>query len=55
MKTYKVHYSFYFSDSVEVEAKSEEDAIKIVNGMLEREEIGNVLEMDLGDQKVWVD
>ena len=25
------------------------------NGMLEREEIGNVLEMDLGDSNVWVD
>lgn len=54
-KTYEVHYSFYFSDSVEVEAENEEDAKNIVNRMLEREEIGNVLEMDLGEQKVWVD
>lgn len=54
-KTFNVHYSFYFSDSIEVEAENEEEAKKIVNGMLEREEIGNVLEMDLGEQNVWVD
>ena len=54
-KTFNVHYSCYFSDSIEVEAENEEEAKKIVNGMLEREEIGNVLEMDLGEQNVWVD
>ena len=54
-QTFNVHYSFYFSDSIEVEAENEEEAKKIVNGMLEREEIGNVLEMDLGEQNVWVD
>ena len=54
-KTFNVHYSLYFSDSIEVEAENEEEAKKIVNGMLEREEIGNVLEMDLGDSNVWVE
>ena len=54
-KKFNVHYSFYFSDSIEVEADNEEQAKEIVNGMIEKEEIGNVLEMNLGEQNVWVD
>ena len=54
-QTFNVHYSFYFSDSIEVEAENEEEAKEIVNDMIEREEIGNVLEMDLGDSNVWID
>jgi len=54
-KTYNVHYSFYFSDSIEIEAESEEEAKLKCEEMLAKEEIGNVLEMDLGDQNVWVD
>lgn len=50
-----VHYSFYLSDSVEVEAKDADEAKEIVNGMIEREEIGDLFEMSLGEQKVWVD
>lgn len=50
-----VHYSFYLTDSVEVEAKDADEAKEIVNGMLEREEIGDLLGMSLGEQKVWVD
>ncbi len=54
-KKYRVFYSFYFSDCAEVEASSEREAEEIVKGMIEREEIGNVLEMPLGEEKVWVE
>jgi len=55
LKTFNVHYSFYLSDSIEVKAKDERDAEDIVESMIESGEIGNLNEMDIGDQKVWVD
>jgi hypothetical protein len=54
-KTFRVHYSFYLSDSIEVEAENEAQAEAIVQEMIEHEEIGNLNEMDIGDSKVWVD
>lgn len=54
-KIYKVNYSFYLSEYHEVEAESEKEAIEIVEKMIENAELGNLNEMDIGEQKVWVD
>lgn len=54
-KTYNVHYSFYLSESREVEAESEREAIKIVENMIENGELGNLNEMSIAEQKVWTD
>jgi len=54
-KTFRVNYSFYFSDSIEVEAENEKEACDKVESMIEHEEIGNTSEMNLGDSKVWID
>lgn len=53
---FRVHYSFYLSDSVEVEASSEAEAEAKVEEMIENCELGdNLNEMCVGDSKVWVD
>lgn len=54
-KKIEVHYSFYLSDSIEVEAADEEEAKEKVRGMILNAEIGNLNEMDIGEQKIWVD
>jgi len=54
-KPYTVHYSYYLSDSVEIEATSEEEAKEIASEMLAREVIGRIADMDIGESKVWVD
>ena len=54
-KKYEVHFSFYLSDSVEVEAESEQEAIEKVGEMIAREEIGKLEDMEIGEQKTWID
>jgi hypothetical protein len=54
-KKFKVHYSFYLSDSIEVEAENEQQAESIVDDMICSGELGNLNEMDIGDQKIWID
>ena len=54
-KKFEVHYSFYLSESEEVEAETEEEARDIVEQMLDNGELGNLNEMDVMDRKVWVD
>ena len=54
-KKYEVHFSFYLSDSVEVEAESEQEAIKKVGEMIAREAIGKLEDMEIGEQKTWID
>lgn len=54
-RKFRVFYSFYLSDWVEIEANSEEEAEEICKGMILAGEIGNLNEMDIGDQKVWID
>lgn len=54
-KKFNVHYSFYLSDSIEVEAESEDEAIAKVDKMIECGEIGNLNEMDIGEQNTWID
>lgn len=53
--TYTVHYSFYLSESVDIEAESESQAEEIVKQKIIAGELGNLNEMDIGDQEVWVD
>lgn len=53
-KKFEVHYSFYLSESEEVEAESEEEARDIVERMLDNGELGNLNEMDIGERKVWI-
>ena len=55
MKKFNVHYSFYLSESIEVEANSEEEAESKVEEMIENGEIGNLNEMYIGDSNIWVD
>jgi hypothetical protein len=54
-KKFKVHYSFYLSDSIEVEAENEQQAESIVDDMICSGELGNLNEMDVGDSKIWID
>ena len=54
-KKYEVHFSFYLSDSVEVEAESEQEAIVKVETMIAREEIGKIEDMEIGEAKTWID
>lgn len=54
-KKFRVHYSFYLSDSIDIEAKNEQEAESIVGDMICRGEIGNLNEMEIGDQKIWID
>lgn len=54
-KKFNVHYSFYLSDSIEVEADNEQQAESIVDDMICRCEIGNLNEMDIADSKIWID
>ena len=55
MAKYNVHYSFYLSDRIEVEANSQEEAEAKVEEMIENGEIGNLNEMTVGDSKIWID
>ena len=54
-KKFRVHYSFYLSESIDISAETEEEAERICEEMIECGEIGNLNEMEIGDQKVWVD
>jgi len=55
-KTFNVHYSFYLSDSVEVEAESEKEAELKVAGMITNGEIAEDLnKMEIGDHEIWID
>jgi hypothetical protein len=54
-KKFRVHYSFYLSDSIDIEAKTEQEAESICQEMIESGEIGNLNEMEIGEQKVWID
>ena len=55
MKKFTVHYSFYLSDSIEIDADNEEEARNKVQDMILSGELGNLNEMDIGEQKVWID
>ena len=55
MKKFNVHYSFYLSDSIDIEANTEEEARDKVQNMIIRGELGNLNEMDIGEQNVWID
>ena len=55
MKKFDVHYSFYLSDSIEIEADTEEEARDKVQNMIDCGEIGNLNEMNIGEQNIWVD
>ena len=55
MKKFNVHYSFYLSESIEVEANSADEAEAKVEEMIENGEIGNLNEMYIGDSNIWVD
>ena len=52
---FRVHYSFYLSDAVEIEASSEAEAEAKVEEMIEGGELGNLNEMFVVDSDVWVD
>lgn len=54
MKKFNVHYSFYLSDSIEIDADNEEEARNKVQDMILAGELGNLNEMDIGEQKVWI-
>ena len=54
-KKFNVNYSFYLSDSIEVEAESEQEDEYIVDGMICRGEIGNLNEMEIGESRIWTD
>lgn len=54
-KTFRVHYSFYLSDYIDIEAETEQEAENKVDTMIQNGEIGNLNEMEIGDQKIWVD
>ena len=54
-KTFNVHYSFYLSDSIDIEAIDEKDAENKVTEMIENGKIGNLNDMIIGEQKVWID
>ena len=55
MKKFDVHYSFYLSDCIEIEADTEEEARDKVQTMIDCGELGNLNEMDIGEQRIWVD
>ena len=54
-KKFKVNYSFYLSESIDVEASSKAEAEAIVDKMISNGEIGNLNEMYITDSKIWVD
>lgn len=54
-KTFRVHYSFYLSDYIDIEADTEAEAEAIVDEMICNDELGNLNEMDIGDSKIWID
>ena len=56
MKTkFRVHYSFYLSESIDVEAETEAEAKELVDDMICTGIIGNLNEMEVVDSKIWVD
>ena len=55
MKKFNVHYSFYLYDSIDIEADTEEEARDKVQNMIDCGELGNLNEMDIGEQSIWVD
>ena len=55
MKKFDVHYSVYLSDSIEIEADTEEEARDKVQNMIDCGELGNLNEMTIGEQNIWVD
>ena len=55
MKKFNVHYSFYLSDSIDIEADTEDEARDKVQNMIIRGELGNLNEMDVGEHTVWID
>ena len=54
-KKFTVHFSFYFSDAIDLEAENEKEAEALCRQLIESEQIGDVTKMELGEQKVWVD
>ena len=53
MQKYNVNYWFYLSDTIEVEAENEADAIAKVEAMVESSELASDLnKMPLGDSGV---
>lgn len=55
-KKFTVHYSFYLSDCIEVEASSEREAEQKVEEMICCGELAEDLNrMEVGDSQVWVD
>jgi len=54
-KPYNVHYSFYLSDSIEIEAENEVEARQKCQDMLLTGEIGNLNEMEVGESNIWID
>ena len=54
-KKFNVHYSFYLSDSIEIEAENEESAKDVVEKLICEGELGNLNEMDIGEQNIWID
>lgn len=54
-KKFRVNYSFYLSEYIDVEANSEAEAEAIVDKMISNGEIGNLNEMEVVDSKIWVD
>ena len=55
MKKCDVHYSFYLSDSIEIEADTKEEAMDKVQNMIDCGELGNLNVMDIGEQSIWVE
>ena len=55
MKKFNVHYSFYLSDSIDIDANTEQEARDKVQNMIIHGELGNLNEMDIGEQNIWVD
>ena len=55
MKKFNVHYSFYLSDSIDIDANTEEEARDKVQNMIIRGELGNLNEMNIVEQNVWID
>ena len=54
-KKIRVHYSFYLSESIDVEAETKAEAEALVDDMICVGVIGNLNEMEVVDSKIWVD
>ena len=55
MKKFYVHYDLTFSSSIEVEAKTAEEAEVKVKDMLDAGKIGEVKDMDFAGRNVYAD